>query len=109
MADPILSDFIDRMSAAFIPEKAAGIDATIQLKLTGDQPGEYYMTIKDSKCTVSQGQASSPRLTATADRGDLVKIFSGQMDGMQAFLKGKIRIAGDMTLALKLLQLFKMR
>jgi putative sterol carrier protein len=48
-------------------------------------------------------------LTASADGGDLMKIFSGQLDGMQAYMQGKIRIAGDMSLALKLLQLFKMR
>jgi putative sterol carrier protein len=109
MADPTVSDFITRLSTAFVPEKAAGIDATIQLKLTGAQSGEYYLTIKDSQCTVNQGMANSARLTASADSGDLMKIFSGQMDGMQAYMQGKIRIAGDMSLALKLLQLFKMR
>jgi putative sterol carrier protein len=31
------------------------------------------------------------------------------VDGMQAFMQGKIRIAGDMGLALKLLNLFKMQ
>jgi putative sterol carrier protein len=109
MADPTLSDFITRMSAAFIPEKAAGIDATIQIKLTGAQPGDYLITIKDNQCSVNPGLANSPRLTAAADGGDLVKIFSGQLDGMQAFMQGKIRITGDMSLALKLVQLFKMK
>jgi putative sterol carrier protein len=109
MTDPSLSDFINRMSAAFIPEKAAGIDATIQIKLSGAQPGEYFITIKDSQCSVKPGIADSPKLTAAADGGDLIKIFSGQLDGMQAFMQGKIRITGDMSLALKLLQLFKMK
>jgi putative sterol carrier protein len=109
MADPTISDFIARMLTAFVPEKAAGIDATIQLKLTGAQPGEFYITIKDNQCTVNQGMANSARLTASADGGDLMKIFSGQLDGMQAYMQGKIRITGDMSLALKLLQLFKMR
>jgi putative sterol carrier protein len=108
MADPIVSDFIARMSAAFVPEKAGGIDATIQIKLTGDQPGEWFVTIKDNQCTVNQGMANAAKLTVSADKGDFIKIFTGQMDGMQAFMQGKIKIAGDMSLALKLLNLFKM-
>ena len=109
MPDPTVSDFIARMATAFIPEKAAGIDATIQLRLTGAQPGELFITIKDNQCTVSQGMANAAKLTVTADGGDLVKIFGGQMDGMQAFMQGKLRVAGDMKLALKLLNLFKMQ
>ena len=109
MVDNTVSEFITRMATAFIPEKAAGIDATIQLKLTGAQPGEWYIVIKDNQCAVSQGLANAPKLTVTADGGDLIKIFSGQLDGMQAFMQGKIRIAGDMNLALKLMNLFKMQ
>jgi putative sterol carrier protein len=109
MADNPVSEFMTRMASAFVPEKAAGIDATIQLKLTGSQPGEWFFVIKDSQCTVSQGLADAAKLTITADAGDLIKIFSGQLDGMQAFMQGKLRVAGDMSLGLKLLNLFKMK
>jgi putative sterol carrier protein len=108
MADSNVSDFIARMTTGFVPEKAAGIDATIQVKLTGAQPGEWYFTIKDGQCSLNQGVANGAKLTATADGEDFMKIFTGQMDGMQAFMQGKIRIAGDMNLALKLVNLFKM-
>jgi putative sterol carrier protein len=67
------------------------------------------MVIKDSKCTVSPGVAPTPKLTATADGGDLMKIFTGKLDGTAAFMQGKLRLAGDMNLALKLLNLFKMK
>jgi putative sterol carrier protein len=107
MADNSVSDFITRMAAAFVPEKAAGIDATIQLKLTGSQPGEWFFVIKDSQCKLNPGLADAPKLTISADGGDLIKIFSGQLDGMQAFMQGKLRVAGDMSLGLKLMNLFK--
>jgi putative sterol carrier protein len=109
MPEPAISEFMIRMAAAFIPEKAAGIDATIQLKLTGAQAAEYYVTIKDGQCTFTQGMAPAAKLTVTAASDDFVKIFTGQLDGMQAFMQGKIRIAGDMNLALKLMNLFKMK
>ena len=109
MPDPTLSEFMARMASAFIPEKAAGVDANIQLKLTGAQAGDWVVTIKDAKCTLTEGTTPAPKLTATADSNDLVSIFTGQMDGMQAFMHGKLKIAGDMGLAMKLLGMFKMK
>ncbi len=108
MADTTVSEFIECMSAAFVPEKAAGIDATVQLKLSGAQPGEWFITIKDNQCAFSQGVANAAKLTVIADSDNFMKIFTGQLDGMQAFMHGKIKIAGDMNLALKLMNLFKM-
>jgi putative sterol carrier protein len=109
MVDPTVSEFMSRMAMAFVPEKALGIDATIQLKLTGLQAAEWYANIQDAKCEFVQGSAQSPKLTVTAASEDFFKIFTGQLDGMQAFMQGKIRILGDMNLALKLLSLFKMQ
>ena len=108
MPDPTVSEFMARMGAALVPEKAAGIDAVIQVKLTGAQAADWVVTIKDAKCTLSQGLAPAPKLTVSADSTDFIKIFSGQMDGMQAFMGGKLKVTGDMSLAMKLMGLFKM-
>ena len=108
MPDLTISEFMARMSSALVPEKAAGIDATIQLKLTGAQPADWVATIKDGKCTLALGTAPAAKLTVSADSADFVKIFSGHLDGMQAFMQGKLKVAGDMSLALKLMGLFKM-
>jgi putative sterol carrier protein len=109
VADSTISEFMSRMAGAFVPEKAVGIDANIQLKLTGVQAAEWYVTIKDGKCAVAQGIAPAAKLTVTADSGDFIKIFTGQLDGMQAFMQGKLKLAGDMSLAMKLLGLFKVQ
>jgi putative sterol carrier protein len=104
-----IKELIEMMPGAFQPEKAAGIDAVVQFKFTGAEAGEYYVTIKDAKCNVTPGIFATPKLTVTADGGDFVKIFSGQMDGMQAFMQGKLRLLGDVNLAMKLLGLFKVK
>jgi putative sterol carrier protein len=108
MTEPTIEEFLSQMTAAFRPEKAAGIDTTIQLKLTGSQEGEWYLTIKDSACTLTPGTVPAPKLTVNADSADFIKIFTGQLDGMQAFMQGKLRLGGDINLALKLMNLFKM-
>ena len=104
-----VEQLMEKMPGAFIPEKAQGVDATIQFKFTGDEPGEWNATITDGKVDVARGAHPSPKMTLTADSSDYVKIFTGELDGMQAFMQGKIKLAGDLNLAMKLMQMFKIR
>ena len=104
-----ISDLISKMPGAFLPEKAVGLDAVIQFKFTGAEPGSWYAAIKDGKCAVAQGDAPSPKMTLTAESSDYIKIFTGELDGMQAFMQGKLKLAGDLNLAMKLMQMFKIR
>ena len=48
-------------------------------------------------------------MTLTADSSDYVKIFTGELDGMAAFMQGKIKLTGDLNMAMKLTQMFKIR
>lgn len=104
-----VSELMEKMPGAFIPEKAQGVDAVIQFKFTGAEAGDWNATIKEGKVDVSRGTHPSPRMTLTADSSDYVKIFSGELDGMQAFMQGKIKLAGDLNLAMKLMQMFKIK
>ena len=104
-----VKDLMSKMPGAFLPEKAPGLDAVIQFKFTGDEAGEWYATIKDGKVDVQQGEQENPKMTLTADSADYVKVFTGELDGMQAFMQGKLKLAGDLNLAMKLTQMFKIR
>ncbi len=104
-----IKDLMSKMPGAFLPEKAPGLDSVIQFKFTGDEAGEWYAAIKDGKVEVEKGEHDSPNMTLTADSSDYVKIFTGEVDGMQAFMQGKLKLAGDLNLAMKLTQMFKIR
>ncbi len=104
-----VAGLMEKMPGAFIPEKAQGVDAVVQFKFTGAEAGEWNATIKDGKVDVARGEHPSPRMTLTADSSDYIKIFTGELDGMQAFMQGKIKLAGDLNLAMKLMQMFKIR
>ena len=104
-----VADLMSKMPEAFLSEKAPGLDAVIQFKFTGAEPGDWYAAIKDGKVDVQQGVHENPKMTLTADSGDYVKIFTGELDGMQAFMQGKLKLAGDLNLAMKLTQMFKIR
>jgi putative sterol carrier protein len=95
------------MPKAFIPEKAVGIDSIIQFKFTGSEVSEWYLVIKDGKCEVTKGVHSEPKMTMTVDADSYIKISSGELDATMAFMKGKVKVNGDMNIALKMGQFFK--
>jgi len=104
-----VADLMSKMPGAFVPEKAQGLDAVLQFKFSGAEPGDWYAQIKDGKVDVQQGVHPSPKMTLTADSDDYIKLFTGQLDPMQAFMAGKLKLSGDLNLAMKMMQFFKMR
>ena len=64
MAEVSINEFMTRLPLAFQPEKATGLDVTLQFILTGAEAGEWYAVIKDSKCSVTQGTTPSPEINS---------------------------------------------
>ena len=108
MADFTVKVLVFNHEKAFLPDKAAGVNAIIQYKLTGDQAGDYIINIADGKCTVEEGETESPTMTLTADGEYFRDVLLGKEDGMKGFMMGKLKLAGDLNLAMKLTSFFKM-
>ncbi|MFA5838024.1 MAG: SCP2 sterol-binding domain-containing protein [Bellilinea sp.] len=90
----------------FLPEQARGIAAVINFDLAGDGGGEWTVTIRDQRCTAEAGKSTSPDLSLVAKASDILDIFSGRLDPTRALLFGKLRMTGDMRLAMRLAELF---
>jgi putative sterol carrier protein len=98
----------DQMPNALVPEKAGSTKAMIQFDLSGAEGGKWWVKINDGKAESGQGDApETPVLTLMADAMDYVKISLGQLDGTAAFMQGKLKIKGDMGLAIKMASLFR--
>lgn len=108
MTEPTISDLMSRMPNAFKPEAAQGVDTVIQYHLTGQEGGDWIVTIKDGQCSVTPGTAENPKMTLTADSMDYKNVIMGKTNAMQAFMTGKLKMAGDLALAMKLPNMFKM-
>ena len=108
MSEYTVKQMVYNHEKAFQPELAQGVDAVIQYKLSGEEGGDYIITIKDGKCTVSEGIAENPAMTLSADGRDFGDVLLGKANGMQYFMMGKLKLAGDLNLAMKLTSFFKM-
>lgn len=108
MSDISVKQLVQNHEKAFKPEAAEGVEAVIQYHLTGDEGGDWVITIHEGKCTVREGTLENPTMTLTADAQDFKDVLTGKADGMQYFMQGKLKLAGDLNLALKLTTFFKM-
>ena len=102
-----IQEVMDFAVKSFQPEKAAGIDAVIQFNISGEQGGDYFVTIRDKQLNMEPGVATKPRLTLGANAQDIVNMFNGRMNPMQAYMQGKVQVRGDMGLAMRLADIFK--
>ncbi len=103
-----IQQLMSNMPKAFIPEKAQGVNSVIQYHLTGPEGGDWVVNIHDGVCEVTSGTAPNPNMTLTADAQDYKDVITGKNNAMSAFMQGKIKLAGDLNLAMKLSNFFKM-
>lgn len=107
MAELTIKDVIMGMPGAFLPEKAAGLNAKIQFRISGEGGGDWYIEIKDQKLTPHEGIVSGANLTLSASAADAVDILTGKLDGMTAYMRGKLQASGDLGLAMRFPAMFK--
>ena len=113
MADQVNVDQVtpdqvfEQMPRYFQPDKAGATAATIAFDLSGDQGGKHWLKVHDGIAETGKGEVENPNLTLLADARDFIKITYGQLDPTAAFMQGKLKIKGDMGLALKFQTMFK--
>lgn len=96
----------DSAPSRFKKEAAKGLAATYQFDLSGDGGGKWNISIKDEQCEVKEGQAASPNITIAMAANDYLDMINGKLNGQMAFMTGKLKLSGDMGLALRLQSLF---
>lgn len=94
------------MPGRFKTDRAQGVKAVIQYDITGEGGGTYHVEIADGKCTVQDGAAASPALTLTMPAQDWLDMVAGKLNGQMAFMSGKLKLRGDMGLAMRLAGMF---
>lgn len=89
------------------PGKLGGMKAVFQFEITGVDPGNFSVSVGDGTAKVSEGTSASPNVTITMASNDFLDMVEGRLDSMAAFMGGKLKITGDMMLAMQLQNLLK--
>ena len=80
------------LQQAFQPQKAQGVTRTLQFDFTGNEAGSWTVTVENGTFAAHSGAATSPNATITVDSDDWLKILKGELNGMTAFMSGKIKV-----------------
>src|SRR5438034_6845722 len=102
-----VKEIFSQMPANFNADAAKGMNSVIQFNLSGDGGGNYNLVIKDGTCSVNEGTHASPNMTMTMAAQDYVDMITGKLNGQMAFMSGKLKLAGDIALAMKMQDLLK--
>ena len=105
---PTVKEVFDQMSTRFRPDRAAGTNAVVQYDISGEGGGTWHAVIKDGTCTVKEGPAPSPNLTLQVGAQDWLDVTAGKQNPQMLFMSGKLKLKGDMGLAMKLGSMFSM-
>jgi putative sterol carrier protein len=101
-----IGELFDALPERFITEAATGLERTLQWKITDEDPGVWAFEIKDGQGRLIPGGVADPDTTFTTTSDIWIAVAEGRQDPMRAFMTGKMKVEGDMTLALKVPDLF---
>ena len=100
-ASEVFTEINNRLQAD--PSKVQGMNAIYAFDLAeDDEGGQYHIALKDGSADVGKGAPENPNITISMKAPDFVDLALGKLDGTMAFMSGKIKIKGDMGLAMKL-------
>lgn len=102
-----VDEIFQRMTATFLPEKAAGVNAVVAYHITGEGGGDYSSIIKEGAFSLETGLRADAQATLTMAATDWIALNEGSLDPMTAFVSGKLKMAGDQGLAQKFPRYFK--
>lgn len=98
----VLANIKKRVVDEADPDKLAGLEAVFQFDVTGADSGVFYAKVADQKAEIVEAAHDNPNVTITMDVDDLAKLVAGELNATSAFMAGKLKIKGDMSLAMKL-------
>jgi putative sterol carrier protein len=95
-------DFLQKMTGAFDAQAASGANCVLQFNTS--KPA--YVTIANGTAKLAEGNASNADVTLNMADEDLIALLKGELNGMQAFMTGKLQLEGDLMLAQRISTFF---
>uniref|UniRef100_A0A8C2I450 Hydroxysteroid dehydrogenase-like protein 2 n=1 Tax=Cyprinus carpio TaxID=7962 RepID=A0A8C2I450_CYPCA len=104
-----VSDMFNIIRGVLSPDIVKTTQGVYRFDLSGDHAGVWYIDLKND--TGSAGSGEPPvkaDVIMTLDSSDFIKMFEGKLKPTMAFMSGKLKIKGDMGLAIKLEKMMAM-
>lgn len=106
MAVSSVKEVFDGMSGVFNTGSAQGLNAVFQFEISGEGGGNWIVAIQNGACEIKEGTHDAPTTTLSMSGETWLAMVNGELNGMQAFMSGQLKVSGDIILAQRIPELF---
>ena len=106
MALTNVKEVFTNMPEIFNSGAAQGLDVAFQFDITGEGGGSWNVGVKDGACQIREGSHEAPTVTLTMSCETWLAIVNRELNAMQAFMGGQLKVVGDIMLAQRIPELF---
>lgn len=102
----IADQYVEAMHCTFQAAKAAGVNLTYRIQITGDGGGSWGIDIHNGQCSIRAGAPRNPTTTITLSVANYLELSKGKLNVTQAYQSGQLYVSGDLNVALKFVEFF---
>lgn len=84
------------------PELSKAVNSIYEFNITGENGGVWTVDLSKEPGEVTAGSQGNAKCTVTCTAPDFMNVVTGKTNAQMAFMSGKLKIKGDMGLAMKL-------
>ncbi len=100
---------LESMPLAFDAQAAGELKAVIQFQVSGEEEFTAHLEIAGGDCVFHEGAAPRPDLVIHTPASVWLGIARGEIDGQAAFMSGRYRSEGNLSLLMRMASLFRRR
>jgi putative sterol carrier protein len=102
-----LQKTLEELAGRVAPEQAAELNLDVQFEITGNPGGTWHAVIDRGDVRLSEGPAPAPNVTLQLSSQDWFELVVGKKSSNMLFMTGRLKVKGDMMLAVRLASLLK--
>ena len=93
-------EFFESLPGKVDPERIAGVDASYLFDVAGE--GRWLVEVRDGKVAVSENPTAEADATFALSSETFMKLVARKQNPMVAYMTGKLKISGDIAVAMHL-------
>ncbi|KAG7322991.1 hypothetical protein KOW79_014337 [Hemibagrus wyckioides] len=108
VSSPIAETF-NVIKGVLSPDVVKSTQGVYRFQLSGEHAGVWYIDLKNGAGGAGSGEPPvKADVEMSLDSDDFIKMFTGKLKPTMAFMSGKLKIKGDMSLAIKMEKMMAM-